>query len=273
MMHANWLVPFWVAVLMQACTFAAACWKTLGSHVCFGIFMQAGPAMAAILPACQKLNLIWYSLGQLLDWQVPLNPVGFAAAGDVVCSKPLAALTVFHVWVRLVLLVLVPCVLVYCLEFSLKSMFLSRTAADAVSAALEQQAPGSSRGSGLPRPTEASGSSVRPIQRVSRHQQWSTGGAQVLVEPPRQQQLLQQPQQLQLAQRLDQVLQLIQPATPTELLIPAAGLSFVRCCVGVGLALCAVLMCWYVSELGVLALLRGGQGQLVCDAQGRLQIA
>jgi hypothetical protein len=50
--------------------------------------------------------------------------------------------------------------------------------------------------------------------------------------------------------------------------------------VGAGLALCAALMSLPMSELGVLALLRDVLGllrdvraQLVCDAQGCLQIA
>jgi hypothetical protein len=281
MMHANWLVPFWVTTLMQACTFAASCWKTLGHHICSGVFAKDGRAMAAIVPACQKWNSMLYSLGRLLDWQVPLNPAEIASTGDVVCLKPLVALTIFHVWVRLVLLVLLPCALVYCLEFSLKSMFLNRTAADAVSTALEQQVPGSSIGIGLPRQADPSSSSGQLIQRVSQHQQRHTAGgqgeprpgAQVQLERLWQQPPLQPPQELQLAQQLDQALQMFQPAPLAELLITASGLSFVRCCLWAGLGLCGVLMCWYVSELGVLVLLRGGQGQLVCTAQGRLQIA
>lgn len=78
--------------------------------------------------------------------------------------------------------------------------------------------------------------------------------------------------QPQRQQALDQALQAVQPAPVSELLLPGSGLQLVRWCVITGLALCIVVVCWHVCEVGVLMLLWGGR-ELECDEQGWLRLA
>jgi hypothetical protein len=168
-------------------------------------------------------------------------------------------LVVFHVWVRLVLLLLLPCTAVYCLERHLKGMFLRRFAHAADSA--ERPEAGEQRQSQVQAGISSNGSSSSTQLLGSQHQQRAL-----------QQQPLSVAQQQQ-QQQLEQVLQAVQPAPAADLLLLAQGCWFVRCCVSAGLALLAVISCWHVAELGVLAVLQGGQRTLVCDAQGWLRLA
>ena len=140
MMHANWLVPFWVAAVMQIMTFVASV-RSLFATACATLYFQ-WPASATILPACQQLNWLVYAAVQLLDWQVPVDPGQASTASDAVCADPVVALVLLQVWVRLVLLVLLPCGLVYCLERSLKVGFLHTRYAGSNAAAAST--PGSS---------------------------------------------------------------------------------------------------------------------------------
>jgi hypothetical protein len=110
MMHANWLVPFWWAVAIQVVTFVSSV-ATIFPSTCANLYFQ-WPASSTVLPACQQLNWLVYAAGQLLDWQVPVDPDQASTISDAVCADPVVALVLLQVWVRLVLLVLVLCTMV-----------------------------------------------------------------------------------------------------------------------------------------------------------------
>ena len=126
--------------LWSVCPLVASVRSLLASS-CSTLYFQ-WPASATILPACQQLNRLVYAAVQLLDWQVPVDPGQASTASDAVCADPVVALVLLQVWVRLVLLVLLPCGLVYCLERSLKVGFLHTRYAGSNAAAAST--PGSS---------------------------------------------------------------------------------------------------------------------------------
>ena len=84
---------------------------------------------------------------------------------------------------------------------------------------------------------------------------------------------MQERQQLRLQHqlRLQQALADVQPASVNELLGPYPGGGVVRLLLGTGFALCAVLVCWLLCEMVLLALLKGGW-QFVCGADGWLRL-
>ena len=152
MMHANWLVPFWVVVAMQTVTFVTSV-HNLFAGICGFVYFR-WPASATILPAYQQWNWLVYAAGQLLDWQVPVDPGQASTVSDAVCADPVVALVLLQVWVRLVLLVLVPCGLVYCLERSLKVGFLHTRYASNNGGAASVRAPAAHQQAGLQHPLQ-----------------------------------------------------------------------------------------------------------------------
>jgi hypothetical protein len=283
MMHANFLVSFRAAAVVQFCTFCASAYKAV-SGICVGLFVTDAAAAAAVQPACENLNWLVHAAEQLLDLQIPLRADELSVATDAVCAQPLVFLVVFHVWVRLVLLLLLPCTAVYCLQRHLKGMFLRRFAHAADnnagrSEAVDQQqsqvqAGASSNGNSRSRSSSSELSRRNaPSARDDTARQHSSRQQQRTL--PASQQQAQQLQQLRRLreQQLEQVLQAVEPAPAADLLLPASSFWFARCCVSAGLALFALILSWHLTELGVLAVLQRGQRTLVCDAQGWLRLA
>ena len=278
MMHANWLVPFWWAVAIQVVTFVSSV-ATILPSTCATLYFQ-WPASATILPACQQLNWLVYAAGQLLDWQVPVDPGQASTVSDAVCADPVVALVLLQVWVRLVLLVLVPCSLVYCLERSLKVGFLntryagSNTVASIASVPAPAAAAPVRRQAGLLDPLQEP-SQVAPSQRVRSGPSSSSAYREDDSQPGpahangAQAQMLGQRQQHQ--QRLDQVLSAVRPACVSELLAPGPGCGPVRLLLGTGFALSAVLGCWLLCEVMMVVMLKGGW-RFVCSADGWLRL-
>jgi hypothetical protein len=288
-MHANWLVPFWVAVAMQAATFATSV-HSLFAVTCPTLYFQWPPS-ATILPACQQLNWLVHAASQLLDWQVPVDADQASTISDAVCADPVVALVLLQVWVRLVLLVLVPCSLVYCLERSLKVGFLhtryaggnaaaaSAPGISAVAASVSLPATAAQQQNGLAHPLQLPAQAVTPQGVQSGHSGSSSssfgvqGAASSRATAALMHLTIQERQQLRLQQqlRLEQALADVQPASVHELLVPGPGCWIVRLLLGSAFALSAVLVCWLLCEVVLLALLKGGR-QFVCGADGWLRL-
>jgi hypothetical protein len=76
---------------------------------------------------------------------------------------------------------------------------------------------------------------------------------------------------MQEQQQLESALLAVRPASLCELLSRGNDTGAVRLLLGTGLALSAVLVCWLMCEVVLLALLKGGQ-QFVCGADGWLRL-
>jgi hypothetical protein len=76
---------------------------------------------------------------------------------------------------------------------------------------------------------------------------------------------------MQELQRLERALRAVWPAFLCELLSLGNETGAVRWLVGTGLALSAVVVCWLLCEVVLLALLKGGR-QFVCGADGWLRL-
>jgi hypothetical protein len=272
MMHANHIVSFRATAVLQLCTFCASAYKTLSSFLCVCMFVTDPTTAAAVQPACERLNWLVHAAEQLLDLQIPLLADELSVATDAVCAQPLVPLVVFHVWVRLVLLVLLPCTAVYCLERHLKGVFLRKIAhaADGAGRSEAEQQQSQLQAGASSNGNSSSGELSSRIAFEARVDAAGQHGSQ-----QQQRALQQQPLSVQQLRRLreQQVLQAVQPAPAADLLLLASGCWLVRYCVSAGLALLAVISCWHVAELGVLAVLQRGQRTLVCDSQGWLRLA
>jgi hypothetical protein len=286
-MHANWLVPFWWAVAMQVVTFVSSVATTFPS-TCATVYCQ-WPASATIsdVPACQQMNWLVYAAGQLLDWQVPVDPGQASTASDAVCADPVVALVLLQVWVRLVLLVLVPCIMVYCLERSLKVGFLNTryagsNTAPSVASVPAPEAAAPQRQAGLQDPLQEP-SQVAPSQRVQSGPSSSSGftgvdsqhASALGVGAQTQAHGLWRWQGQQHQQHLEQVLAAVRPACTStcvsELLAPGPGCGLVRLLLGTGFALAAVFGCWLLCEVMMVVMLKGGW-RFVCSADGWLRL-
>lgn len=265
MLSASWLVPLRVAVPIQLCTFVAT-FKVALSGLCVSPFCLNAHGAAFVLPACRHISALNWAGAQLLDWHLPTEAGVFSASSDVVCQQPLAVLVVYQLWHCWVLLVLVPCALIYSVERHLKSVFLRRradvlAASAAAAAQLEQQQ------AALQGPS-SSARAAQLLLGVVQTQQGQLGSIQHQHGPHMPSALLQQQQH---SRTVDEVLQAVQPAPVGQILLSGAGLGHVRVIAGIGLVACALLVSYFVCEVGVLWLLHGGR-RFVCDGEGWLHI-
>lgn len=171
-----------------------------------------------------------------------------------------------QVWAHVVLLVVLPCAAIYSLELSLKARFLQNQAAAATTAAAAAAATGASRPhAALGRPffehTAGPGQqqvvSASPPEAAAR----STGQAQQQDRS----------HQRDRGQALAEALTQIEPLRPASFMLPGAEAAVWRGIFLLGLMLGVAMGCWYVSELGILLVMRSGR-QLVCDAEGWLRL-
>lgn len=266
MLSASWLVPLCVAVPIQLCTFAATVKVTLNG-LCVSPFCLSAHGAAFVLPACWHISAVVWAGAQLLDWHMPTEAGVLSASSDVVCQQPLAVLVVYQLWHRWVLLVLVPCALIYSVERHLKSVFLRRRAdvlvAAAAAAAQLQQQQAALQGA------SSSARAAQVLLGAVQAQQGQLGSTQVYQGPHMPSARLQQQQD---SQSLDEVLQAVQPAPVGQILMSGAGFRHVRVMAGIGVVACALLMSYFVCEIVVLWLLHGGR-RFVCDEEGWLHIA
>jgi hypothetical protein len=268
MLYANFLVPFRVAVPIQFASFLASAWRHV-APICASMPYIDALSAAALQPLCQQANWLIYTAAQLLDWHFPVSPAWLSTASDELCRQPLALLVLVFVWVRVVLWLLAPCVLLYCLERSLKLTFLKTYAANAAGLQLSQQhTRGSSNGTAEQHMAAVQPSQTPPSSPAAQQ------GASSSRRPPAVQsvrQLQQQSQQQPSARLLclHQTLQAVQPASLSDLLQPDGLLgSLLRFVLGLGAVLCVLLVSWWVCEVGVLAVMRNRE--FVCDAEGWL---
>jgi hypothetical protein len=267
MLFVNFLVPFRVAVPIQVASFLASVWRHLAPACASIAYIDA--SAAALLPLCQHANWLIYAAAQLLDWHFPVGPAWMSTASDELCRQPLAVLVLVKVWVRVILWLLVPCALVYCLEHSLKQTFLDRYAASSAGSLSAPEHPGGlSHSIGEQHSTAVQTLHMQPA--ASGVQQGSSSSRRPATQSTRQLQQAQQ-QQPEGVRYLEQALQAVQPAPLADLLQPAGLLgSLLRFVLSVGAVLCAVLVSWWVCELGVMAVLHGRE--FVCDAEGWLRL-
>lgn len=131
--HANFLVRFRLAVVLQVLT----CLATISmdfQKLCVSV-AYAQASTVAVLPACESLTALMQAVGHVLDWQFPATSADLSTASQAVCQEPLAALLLMKIWAHVIMLVLLPCMLIYSLEYSLKTKFLKSQAAAAEAAA------------------------------------------------------------------------------------------------------------------------------------------
>jgi hypothetical protein len=173
-----------------------------------------------------------------------------------------------QVWTHVVLLVVLPCAAIYSLELSLKAKFLQSEAVAAAATAAGAVAAGASRTradpggplqqhmsgqqQGLPAPSAPVAAAVT---HSAGHPQQQHGSRHAGRDHP-------------LAEALAQ----IEPLRPASFWLPGAGAAVWRCLFLLGLMLGVLMVCWHVSELGILLVLRSGR-QLVCDAEGWVRLA
>jgi hypothetical protein len=279
--HANFLVPFRYAVVLQIIT----CLATIGMDVhklCINM-VYAQASSAAVVPACKGLSWLMQLLGQVLDWHFSATPADLSTASDAVCEEPLAALLLMKIWAHVVLLVLLPFIVIYKVEYSLKTKFLSGQAG-AEAAAAEHVGASSPRGLQRQQPISAAGNDGR-LQAVLQEPQQERQQEQPLLCPTGQhlavkgrqgsssgghaaQQDLQSLRQQQ-ARMLSQALNSVEPLPLGPMLVPIRGALWWRLAVVLGLVLSASMVCFYLCEIGMIVMLRSGR-QLTCDAEGWL---
>lgn len=247
--HANFLVSFRLAAILQLVTAAATISMDV-QRLCASL-MYAQASAAAVVPACKGLSSFMYGASQLLDWHFPTDPVGqVQTASAAVCADPLVALLLMKLWAHVILLVLVPCTLIYSLEWQMKSRFLiSQAAGQATAASVQEDAT----------------TSGQPVLARSSSQPSASARSQSAVHADREQ------QRRARQRRVQQALDGVSPVPVGQALALVGGPSCVGLAVLAGLLLCAVLVCWYGCELS-LALLLGSGRRLVCDAEGWLHL-
>jgi hypothetical protein len=280
--HANFLVPLRYAVVLQLIT----CLATISMDVqklCVNM-LYAQASTAAVVPACKGLSWLMQSLGHVLDWHFPATPADLSTASDAVCEEPLAALLLMKIWAHVVLLVLLPLMVIYKLEYSLKTKFLSSQAAAGASATEQFGTPSPAReGQQRQQPVGAAGSDGR-LQVVRQQQQerqeqpllFPTGQQLAVTghqgsrsEGHATQQDLQCLRQ-QRARMLSQALASLEPLPLGPMFVPIWGALWWRLAVVLGLVLSVLMVCWFLCEIGIIMLLRSGR-QLTCAADGWLQ--
>jgi hypothetical protein len=266
MLSASWLVPWRIAVPIQLCTYAATVTVAL-SGLCVSPFCLDGHGAAFVLPGCRHISALVWAGAQLLDWHLPADAGVFTASSDLVCQQPLAVLVVYQLWHRWVLLVLVPCALIYSVERHLKSVFLRRQAdmlatSAAAAAQLQQQ-------QAVLQGPSSSARAAQALLGAGQLQQGQLSSTQHQHGLNRPSAALQEQQH---SRTLDEVLEAVEPAPVGQILLSGAGFRHVRVFAGIGLAACALLVSYFVCEVGVLWLLHGGR-QFVCDGVGWLHIA
>lgn len=268
MLYINFLVPFRVAVPIQLASFLASVWRHL-APVCASMAYVDARA-AALLPLCQKANGIIYAVAQLLDWHFPVSPAWLSTASDELCRQPLAVLVFIKVWVRVILWLLVPCALLYCLERSLKQTFLERYAAASASGSLAapEHPRGQSHSNG-----EQHSAAAHPLHMQPAGDSVEQGSSSSLRTTTQSLRQLQQAHQQRPGglQYMEQALQAVQPEPLADLLQPSGLLgSLLRFVLSVGAVLCVVLVSWWVCELCVITVMHGQE--FVCDAEGWLRL-
>lgn len=269
LLHANFLVPFRAAVVIQFVSFLASAYRHV-APLCASTPYVDPSATVMLLPLCQRANWLMYAGAQLLDWHFPADPAWLSTASDQLCQQPLAVLVLIHTWVRLLALLLVPCAVLYYFERSLKSTFLQRHAANAaLGSPSSPQQPTSERSLAAARQVQSVRlSQLQPSDLGERQTSGSSRARSAAQQQQRHQTGWQRGRSLQL---LEQTLQAVQPASLADLLQPAGLIGgLLRLVYSVGAVLCVLMVSWWVCELGVIAVLHGRE--FVCDADGWLHL-
>jgi len=256
---------------MQLGTFAALIWMLARRACVFTIHQPVAAALA--VPACEALSWLAHAGSRLLDLPLLAGDADSSTEGLSLCREPLQAILLMKFWINIVVVVLLPCAVIYNLERSLKVRFLSTLAAAASSASAHVAGEGMHAGQETPVAASADGR----LRGVGDRNEREPLQQQQQPPSPRQvQQQVQRLQQLEQEQSSTQGLPHAARANPAPQLqtvldgIPPLSVCemppMVRCVLQMAAAMLALVGCWHACEALLSLVLRGGH--FVCDADG-----